>query len=67
MKLTCFSYFEYGFKIKASVMHEHVKNTYEHSRTFKHIQGFERIMELTCFSYFGYEFKIKDSAIHDMC
>ena len=33
-----------GFKIKTSVMHEHVmnnqkhvKNTYEHLRTFKHI------------------------------
>ena len=46
MKLTCFSYFGYGFKIKTSAMinnQEHVKNTYEqHSsipRTFKHIQG----------------------------
>ena len=46
MKLTYFSYFECGFKIKAGVMHEHmmnnqehVKNAYEYSRTFKHIQG----------------------------
>ena len=49
MKLTCFSYFGCGFKIKVSVMHEHVmnnqkhmENAYEHlriSRTFKHIQG----------------------------
>ena len=46
MKQTCFSYFLCGFKIKSSVMHKHVmnnqeymKNTYEHLRTFKHIQG----------------------------
>ena len=50
MKSTRFSYFGYGFKIKASVMHEdvinnqeHAKNTYEQhsriSRPFKHIQG----------------------------
>ena len=45
MKQTCFSYFGYGVKIKASVMHEymmnnqeHVKNAYEHLRIFKHIQ-----------------------------
>ena len=46
IKLTCFSYFGYGFKIKDSVIYEHVmnnqehvKNAYEHlriSRTFKH-------------------------------
>ena len=46
MKSTRFSYFGYGFKIKASVMHEdvinnqeHAKNTYEqyqeHSSIFK--------------------------------
>ena len=46
MTLTCFSYFGCGFKIEASVMHEHVmkkkehvKNLYEHLITFKHIQG----------------------------
>ena len=46
MKLTCSSYFGYGFKFKANVMHEHVmnnqehvKNAYEHFRTFKYIQG----------------------------
>ena len=46
MKLTYFSYFGCGFKIKTSVMHkcvmnnqEHVKNAYEHLKTFKHIQG----------------------------
>ena len=45
MKQTCFSYFLCGFKIKDSVMHEyvmnnqeHVKNAYEHLKTFKHIQ-----------------------------
>ena len=45
MKLICFSYFLCGFKIKTSVMQEHVmnnqehvKNAYEHLRTFKHIQ-----------------------------
>ena len=44
MKLTCFSYFGYGFKIKVSVMHEHVmnnqehvKNAYEDLKTFEHI------------------------------
>ena len=30
MKLICFSYFGYGFKIKTSVMHEHVMNNQEH-------------------------------------
>ena len=30
MKLTCFSYFGCGFKIKAIVMHEHVLNNQEH-------------------------------------
>jgi len=30
MKLTCFSYFGYGFKIKVSVMHEYVMNNQEH-------------------------------------
>ena len=46
MKQTCFSYFGCGFKIKTSVMYEHVmnnqedvKNAYENLRTFKHIQG----------------------------
>ena len=46
MKQMCFSYFGCGFKIKTSVMHEHVmnnqehvKNAYENLRTFKHIQG----------------------------
>ena len=42
MKLTYFSYFGCRFKIEPSVMHEHVKNAYEHlriSRTFKYIQG----------------------------
>ena len=46
MKQTHFSYFLCGFKIKTSVMHEHVmnnqehvKNAYEDLRTFKHIQG----------------------------
>ena len=46
MKLTCLSYFGCRFKIKTSVMHEHlmnnqeyVKNAYEHLRTFKDIQG----------------------------
>ena len=45
MKLTCLSYFGCRFKIKASVMHEHVinnqehvKNAYEHLRTFKDIK-----------------------------
>ena len=39
VKLTCFSYFGYEFKIKTSVMYEHVmnnqenvKNKYEHLR-----------------------------------
>ena len=42
MKLTCFSYFGCGFKIKASVMYEyvmsiqeHVKIAYEHLRISK--------------------------------
>ena len=46
MKQMCFSYFGCGFKIKTSVIHEHVmnsqeqvKNAYENLRTFKHIQG----------------------------
>ena len=46
MKQTSFSYFLCGFKIKASIMYEHVmnnqeyvKNTYEYLRTFKRIQG----------------------------
>ena len=46
MKQTFISYFLCGFKVKASVMYEHVmnnqehvKNVYEHLRTFKHIQG----------------------------
>ena len=30
MKLTCFLYFGFGFKIKASVVHEHVMNNQEH-------------------------------------
>ena len=30
MKLTCFSYFGCGFKIKAIVMHGHVLNNQEH-------------------------------------
>ena len=41
-----FIFFLYGFKIKASVMREHVmnnqehvKNAYKHVRTFKNIQG----------------------------
>ena len=41
-----FIFFLYGFKIKASVMREHVmnnqehvKNAYKHLRTFKNIQG----------------------------
>ena len=48
MKLTYFSYFGCGFKIKASVMHKHmmnnkkyVKNAYKYIRIFrifKHIQ-----------------------------
>ena len=43
-----FIFFLCGFTIKASIMHkhvinnqEHVKNAYEHLRTFKHIQGIE--------------------------
>ena len=55
MKLTCSSYFGYGFKIKTSVTHEHmiknqehVKNTYEHFRTFKHIQGEGKEIIPTC-------------------
>jgi len=50
VKLICFSYFGYEFKIKTSVMHEHVMNIQEHvknaykqhssiSRIFKHIQA----------------------------
>ena len=49
MKLTSFSYFGCRFKIKTSVMHEHVMNNQEPvkstneylriSRTFKNIQG----------------------------
>ena len=41
-----FPYFLCGFKIKTSFIHEHVinnqehmKNAYEHLRTFKHIYG----------------------------
>ena len=41
-----FIFFLWGFNIKTSVMHEHVmknqehvKNSYEHLRTVKHIQG----------------------------
>ena len=30
MKLTCFLYFGYEFKIKSSIMHEHVINNKEH-------------------------------------
>ena len=30
MELTCSSYFGYKFKIKASVIHEHVMNNKEH-------------------------------------
>ena len=29
-EINMFSYFGYGFKIKASVMHEHVMNNQEH-------------------------------------
>ena len=32
MTLICFSYFGYGFKIKVSVMHEHVINNQEHAK-----------------------------------
>ena len=45
-EINMFFIFLCGFKIKTSVMHEHVmknqehmKNTYEHLRTLKNIQG----------------------------
>ena len=45
-----FIFFLCGFKIKASVMHEHVmnnqkhvKNTYKHLRTFEHLRTFKHI------------------------
>ena len=39
MKLTCFSYFGCGFKIKASVIHEYVMNNQEHVKiAYEHLR-----------------------------
>ena len=36
-EINMFSYFGYGFKIKASVMHEHVMNNQEHMNNIQAI------------------------------
>ena len=42
MKLICFSYFGYEFKIKTSIMHEHVMNNQEQVNNFmNNIQAYQ--------------------------
>ena len=44
MKLTCFLHFGFGFKIKASVVHEHVMNNQEHVKNdMNNIQAYQEI------------------------
>ena len=42
MKLICFSYFGYGFKIKTSIMHEHMMNNQEQVKNdMNNIQAYQ--------------------------
>ena len=44
MKITCFSYFGYEFKIKSSVIHEYVMNNLEHVKNdMNNIQAYQEI------------------------